>query len=397
VTETLRLTFVSSSHPSESARGLAHTVSELGRRMAREGHDVEVYYPVRGDRLPPKDVTDGIRSVPVGCTGSVRLPFGPNLEFSWRVARALSAERDVVVGHNENGGVFVMRRARQLRRARSARGPVAVQAFHGIGLRFLQIGRSRRPNRLLPRLGYFSDWAALRALEGGAARRADVCVTCSAAIGKEVRALYRVPPRRIRVIYNGVEAQPTPTPSEREEARRSLGLEDDTVALSFVGEDTHRKGLDVASAAVRLLRERGRHVVLLNIGNPVPSSEGVRSFGVVDAPTKRRVLVASDVFLLPTRYEGLPAVVQEAAALHLPVVTTLAANVEWGEPGRDFVRVEPNTPAATAAALEPLLASPEHRRAIGEAGYRELGSRGYDEPAREYLSLFREMLSGTAG
>lgn len=397
MTETLRLTFVSSSHPSESARGLPHTVSKLGRRMAREGHDIEVYYPVRADQNPPEDLTDGIRALPVGCTGAVRLPFGPNLEFSWRVAQALSADRDVVIGHNENGGVFVMRRARQLRGARSTRGPVAVQAFHGVGLRFLQIGRPRRPTRLRPQLGYFSDWAALRFLEGGAARRADVCVACSAAISEEVRTLYRVPRRRIRVIYNGVEAQPAPTPAEREEARRSLGLPDDLVALSFVGEDTHRKGLDVASGSVRLLRERGHRVVLLNIGNPVPSSEGMRSFGVVDAPTKRRVLAAADVFLLPTRYEGLPAVVQEAAALHLPVVTTRAANVEWGEPGRDFVRVEPNTPVAVADALEPLLASPDLRRAIGEAGYRELGSRGYDEPAREYLALFRELLSGLAG
>ena len=396
MTESLRVAVVSPHHPSETSWGLTHTLSELCRRWVRRGHEVEVYYPVRARSPPPSDVWEGVRAVPIAWSRAGRLPFGPDYEFSWRVARALPRERDVVLAHNENGGLFVMRRARRLRRLNSGRAPIAVLAFHGLGIRFLQMGRARRPDRLRPQVGYFSDWAALRALEGGGARNADAIVACSAAIGSEVETIYGVPHERIHVIYNGVDPQPLPTPEERAEARRSLDLPDDLAVVVLLGQDTHRKGLDVATGAVRLLRQRGRSVVLLNIGNTEPSSEGVRSFGVVDAATKRRLMVASDVFLLPTRYEGLPASVQEAAALRLPVVTTAAAHVEWGTPGRDFLLIEPNTPTAAAEALGPLLDSAERRREVAERGLRELGTRSYDVQTDQYISLFRALLAGTA-
>lgn len=396
MTETLRLAFVSASHPSEAAGGLAHTLAAICRPIAREGHEVTVYYPVRGPAPPPAEEWSGIRVEPVAWRRLARLPFGPDLEYSWRVAGRLGGALDAVIAHGEHGGAFAMRRARALRgRARS--GPLALDAFHGVSLRFLEMGRTRRPPRWSSRLGYHADRTVLRWLEGEGARAADVCVPCSAAVGREVHELYGVPDSRIRVIYNGVDPQPTPTPAERGEAREALGVAEGTRALAFVGQDTYRKGLDVAIETVRRLRRAGRDVVLLNVGNEAPSSEGIRSFGVVDAATKRRVLVASDLFYLPTRYEGLPAVVQEAAALHLPVATTPAAHVEWGTPGKDFLLLYPNTPEAAAAQLAPLLDSADARRTMAEGGFRTLGSRPYGEQAREYLALVRELLAGAAG
>ncbi len=393
MTESLRVAFLSSDHPSVAARGLAHTISRLGRCMVRDGHEVDVYYPVPGTWLPPVDELEGVRAIPVGWTNRAHIPFGPDLAFSRHVARGLPGDRDVVVAHNETGGAPLMRRVRRARHGRSSRGPIAVQTFHGVALRFLEVGRSRRPRGIRPQLGYYPDWLALRTLEGGAARAADGCIACSKAVAAEVRSLYEVPAERVHVIYNGVEPQPAPTLEERAAARRSIGLEDGTTALAFVGEDTYRKGLDVAVRTVELLRSRGRRATLVNLGNGLPSSDFVLSFGVVDDTVKRRLLVASDLFFLPTRYEGLPAVVQEAAALRLPVVTTPAANVEWGEPGRDFVLFEPNTPEAAVEALLPLLDSEDSRRALGERGFHELGSRGYEEQAREYLDLFRDLIS----
>lgn len=393
--ESLRITFLSSHPPEESSRGVAHIVAALGRRMVRAGHDVEVYFPVLDGELTRPSECEGMRGVPVPARPPVRLPYGPSLAYSWRAARTLSPDRDVLVAHNENGGTFVMDRVRRVRRGRVARGPVGVQTFHGVALRFLEESRRRRPRSLGPQIGYYPDRAAVRWLEGGAARTADACVACSRAVGGEVSGLYRVPSPRIRVIYNGVDPETDPTDAERAEARRSVGLAEGVASLSFIGEDTYRKGLDVAIAAVQRLRARGRSVVLLNIGNTAPSSDGVRSFGPVDAPTKRRLLLASDAFFLPTRYEGLPAVVQEAAALRIPVVTTAAANVEEGTPGRDYLRLEPNTAETAAELLDPLLGSAERRRAIGEAGYRAFGSRSYDAQTREYLALFSELLAGS--
>lgn len=394
MTESLRLALLSSDHPRETARGTGHIIAELARRFARAGHEVTVFYPVAEAARPPEDAWEGVRVCPVGWSAASRFPFGPNLQYSRKVARSLTADLDVVVGHNEWGGRSAMRRVRRLRRAGSGGAPIAVQSFHGIALRFLQIGRLARPARIRPRLGYYPDWLVLHRIEGGAARNADALIACSRAVGEEVSALYGVPRERIRVIYNGVAPQPAPTDEERTAARRSFGLDSATLALSFIGGDTRRKGLDVAARTVALLRARGQNVVLLNVGNDWPSSNGVHSLGVVDEPTKRSALVASDVFFLPTRYEGLPAVVQEAAALGRPVVTTPAAHVEWGQAGRDFLLLDPNTPEAAAELLGPLLDSEPRRRAIAAGGLRELGGRGYDRQAEQYLAFFRERLTG---
>lgn len=393
MTESLRLAFLSSDHPQETARGTGHIIAELGRRFVRTGHEVSVYYPVE-DRTPPSPSPwQGVRTVPVRVPSRSHLPFGPNIAYSRSVARQLPLDLDLVVGHNEWGGVWVQRRLRQRRRSSAPRGPIGVQAFHGVALRFLEIGRAGRPPRWRPRLGYYSDRIALRYLEGGAARNATAVLACSRAIAEEVGRLYGVPRERFRVIYNGVEPQSIPTGDERAAARRGLGLGDDVFTIAFIGEDVRRKGLEVAVRTVHALRARGETVVLLNLGNSEPSSDGVQSFGVVDPATKRRLLAAADLFFLPTHYEGLPAVVQEAAALRLPVVTTPDAHVEWGSPGRDFLLLEPNTPEAAVELIRPLIGSPERRRALADGGLRALGGRSYDQQAEEYLAFFRELLS----
>ncbi|MCU1586452.1 MAG: glycosyltransferase family 1 protein [Microbacteriaceae bacterium] len=116
----------------------------------------------------------------------------------------------------------------------------------------------------------------------------------------------------------------------------TLGLDSATPVVGFVGRLTKDKGLDVLRAARELLQARGIDHQLLVIGTverggqlPAVGATGMLSggrppvfTGQVDNPETYFQLM--DVLCLPTFREGFPNVVLEAAASHVPTVTTTA-------------------------------------------------------------------------
>lgn len=368
-------------------------VSRVSTYLASWGHQVEVLYPVPRHSPPVKETWQGVQAIGIPDGHFRRLPFGPEMDFSLNASRLLSRDLDVIIANNERGGALAIRRARHWKRVRGNRSPLSVEILHGLNLRTLQVGKSYRPRGLRNSLGFQADQAVIKWLEGSAAKHADRCVVASTAVRDDVMRAYKVPPERIRVIYNAVEPQPERTPETRREARAALGLDPSRVYLSFVGHDIRRKGLSIAASAVKKLRSAGVDVELLNVGNDAPSSEGMRSYHWVDELTKQRVVLASDAFFFPTHYDTLPLAVLEAAAMGVPVITTPGASLDLGQPGRDFILVKENVAEAHAAILRELLADPAALAAIGRAGRQALGTRSYENQAREYLDLLREDLN----
>lgn len=104
---------------------------------------------------------------------------------------------------------------------------------------------------------------------------------------------------------------------------------------------------------------------------------------------------ALDVFLLSSRYEGLPRVAVEAMSLGKPVVSTPADGivdlVRDGENGRI---VPHGDGAALAEAALGLLADPERARALGERGRSGISSRfGLKSMVARISHLYEELLA----
>jgi glycosyltransferase involved in cell wall biosynthesis len=112
----------------------------------------------------------------------------------------------------------------------------------------------------------------------------------------------------------------------------------------------------------------------------------VRFAGGLNASAIREQYRAADIFLFPSRWEGSPKVISEAAACGLPVIaradyrpeTVLNGRTGYLGRGDDELLVH----------LERLIASPELRRSMGRAGRAHIKKFDWDLLTRSWEEIF---------
>lgn len=195
---------------------------------------------------------------------------------------------------------------------------------------------------------------------------------------------------RIVVNNSGIAVAPL-EPADKPALRVEFGLPTDQVLATCVASMAWRKGQDVLLEALRrIVQSRGRapHVCLVGAPTDPPSeayTQGLKSFAAEhDLPvtflgwTDRvaDLLAASDLYVLPSRNEGLSRSILEAMVAGLPVVSTDAGGAREqvidGETG--FI-VGVDDAEAMAGALARLTQDEEMRRRLGHAGYARVRSR----------------------
>jgi glycosyltransferase involved in cell wall biosynthesis len=136
----------------------------------------------------------------------------------------------------------------------------------------------------------------------------------------------RVAPDRLQTIANGVDA---PEPASRRQMRESLGLQEDTIAVTLIATLRPEKRVADFVGAVRAARHGSPNVVGLVVGGgqelpllreQVGDDRGFRVLGHREDVSA--VLQASDICVLTSSMEVQPMAVLEAMACGLPVVAT---------------------------------------------------------------------------
>jgi glycosyltransferase involved in cell wall biosynthesis len=154
-----------------------------------------------------------------------------------------------------------------------------------------------------------------------------------------------LPDSKLHVVPTGIETKHSITLS-REAARHKLKVPADRLILLFVGLLNRRKGLDTLLSIAQELETRKvpAHIVIVGSGPGRRKYETMaqnRHITNVDfrgsQPDLSLYYAASDIFVLPSRGEGLPGVVMEAMTYGLPIVASrilcLPDLVQEGENG----------------------------------------------------------------
>lgn len=206
----------------------------------------------------------------------------------------------------------------------------------------------------------------------------DLVLTVSDGMRRTYEAV-GVAPGRLLTVPNGV--RPRGRGAGRSAARRALGLDDEQPVVMTVGRLTHVKGQRYLVAATPALSARAPGVAVVVIGEgPLRAELGSQAaaLGVAGQvhlmghrADARALLDAADVFVLPSRHEGMPLVAIEAMEAGLPVVATrVIGTEEVVDDGVTGILVPAEDAAALAVALADLLADPTRRAAYGAAGRR---------------------------
>lgn len=173
-------------------------------------------------------------------------------------------------------------------------------------------------------------------------------------------------------IRNGIDAPVARR--ARDETRADLVIPDKARIVITVARFTAQKGHDsLLHAAAEVSRQLPDTVFLL-VGDG-PEQKAIRTLAAslnlsnvaflgerADVPD---LLAASDLFVLPSLFEGLPLVVLEAMALALPVVATrIGGTVEALGPDHPFL-APPHNPSLIAAAIVAALRDQAGSRIVG--------------------------------
>jgi len=221
--------------------------------------------------------------------------------------------------------------------------------------------------------------------------------------GTRQRALKEgVAPDRVSLIPNGI----VPVSAKgvnRQDIRKSIGVGEDDIFLISVGRLVYQKAHEFLIAAMpEVLKEVPNIEVGICGDGPLHSqlemqiksrglAKSVKLLGTFDRIIN--FLAVADIFVLPSRWEGLPMALLEAMNAGLPVVATRVEGVdEVISDGENGLLVPAEDASALSHAILLLVHQPETRLRMGIAARQRI-QRTYttDRMCSQYLVLFQSI------
>ena len=222
----------------------------------------------------------------------------------------------------------------------------------------------------------------------------DVFTVNARVIGDVLAAREHINPKKIRVIYNGVDL---------EKFKLNGKMEDRAPLIGTIGRLGPEKDHGTFLQAAARVLEKVPAARFLIVGNgPLKGQlrRLARRLGVslqVDFLESQSdiapVFAALDVVVISSRYEGCCNVILEGMAMGKPVIATaVGGNPELVVPGYTGLLVPPQDAHALAKAIVRLVRSPHEARAMGLAGRQRIEQQfGLDRMVQETIALYREL------
>jgi glycosyltransferase involved in cell wall biosynthesis len=217
---------------------------------------------------------------------------------------------------------------------------------------------------------------------------------------------YSLGPDKVAVICNSVDVRRYQQPVDRVRVRRELGLAENSRVVAVVATFKEQKGHRYLIEAVPSVISQFPDLHILFIGDGDLREElqaQARAAGVDDhihflgfRQDIPDLLAASDYFVLPSLWEGLPMALVEAMASGLPVLATeVSGSKQVMVHGQTGLLVAPGNVQQLKEAMLRMLSEPDQSKAMAEAAQRRIAANfSSKKQAEEHVALYqREWIS----
>jgi UDP-glucose:(heptosyl)LPS alpha-1,3-glucosyltransferase len=289
--------------------GAESFVANYAEAMAEEGHEIHIF---ANKWTASKHSNIHIHPVPAIKINS----FIRSLSFAWFAGRAVRrGSFDIVQSHERIFSQDVFR------------------AGDGCHKQWLELrNKNLSPLKQLTLALSPFHWLILRLeksiFETSACKKV---IAISEMVKKDIQRHYRIPDKKIVVIYNGVSLQrfhPDKKKSQGQAVRRTLGVRPEETLILHVGSGFERKGTATLLRALEELPNLPWRLALLGKADWVqklqdlPQAIQKKIIPLAPVDDVENYYASADLFVLPSIYEPFGNAVLEALATGLPVIVS---------------------------------------------------------------------------
>lgn len=345
------------SAPFPPKEGIGNYIYYLSRKLAEKGHKITIM--TRGSwNKTQRETTDGIEVIKVQFVPLYPLYIHLHGIFVNEIFRSLEPEIDIVHVHTPLTPFIKT----SLPLITTVHTPMLTDT------RSIEVNNLRSMIEIL--MGRFVSFP----IELKLLKRADLITTVANSIVQELKEYY-LDTNGVTVVGNGVDEKVFAPKKDQTSDRYVL----------FTGRLAYRKGLFDLIECGKYICGKYPDVNFIIVGNgmlrdkleaKVKKSDLENRFefkGYVSKTELVKLYQNATIYVLPSRYEGMPTVLLEAMSCGLPVVATaVSGNLDVIENGKNGLLVPPKSPQEMANAVSILLEDSSRRRNLGIAARRTI-------------------------
>jgi glycosyltransferase involved in cell wall biosynthesis len=190
---------------------------------------------------------------------------------------------------------------------------------------------------------------------------------------------YGIPAEAIELIYNTIDLDVSAIPGDSDSLKKQFDLPPQAIVCTGIGRLVPQKGFDLLIEAFAKIASQIPDVYCLIIGEGDDKEKltaqirlaglekRIRLLGYQDRSEAMSILKSSDIFVMPSRYEGTPIALLEAAALRRPILAACAGGIpELVTHEQHAYLVPTNDPEALAQGFLKLTLDSDYARRLGQ-------------------------------
>jgi glycosyltransferase involved in cell wall biosynthesis len=188
-----------------------------------------------------------------------------------------------------------------------------------------------------------------------------------------------IPAEAIELIYNTIDLDVSAIPGDSDSLKKQFDLPPQAIVCTGIGRLVPQKGFDLLIEAFARIASQIPDVYCLIIGEGDDKEKlteqihlaglekRIRLLGYQDRSKAMSILKSSDIFVMPSRYEGTPIALLEAAALSRPILAACAGGIPELVTHEQHAYLVPTTdPEALAEGFLKLTLDSDYARRLGQ-------------------------------